>query len=161
MPSSKLIQEVSIEPKPTTAFETVLGPDNVESVSNLAAGLQARLGGRTIWNVNSTAAGGGVAEMLHTLLAYARRLGCGHPVAGHDRRQSRTFSGSRSGLHNALHGELGDGSDARRGGDQGLRAKSPPSQRRRAYRAHPARRHRDSPRSPDRGADGPTWSDPG
>ena len=108
MPSSKLIQEVSIEPKPTTAFETVLGPDNVESVSNLAAGLQARLGGRTIWNVNSTAAGGGVAEMLQSLLAYARGLGV-------DTRWlvmtgDADFFRITKRIHNALHGEPGDGS---------------------------------------------------
>ena len=30
---------------------------------------------RTIWNVNSTATGGGVAEMLQSLLAYARGAG--------------------------------------------------------------------------------------
>ena len=28
------------------------------------------LDGRTVWNLDSTAAGGGVAEMLHVLLAY-------------------------------------------------------------------------------------------
>ena len=33
------------------------------------------LGGRTVLNVNSTAAGGGVAEMLQTLLAYGRGAG--------------------------------------------------------------------------------------
>jgi trehalose synthase len=31
--------------------------------------------GRTVWNVNSTAAGGGIAEMLRSLMAYARGAG--------------------------------------------------------------------------------------
>ena len=31
--------------------------------------------GRVVWNVNSTARGGGVAEMLVSLLAYARGAG--------------------------------------------------------------------------------------
>ena len=39
-----------------------------------AAQTQA-LAGRSVFNVNSTAAGGGVAEMLQTLLAYARERG--------------------------------------------------------------------------------------
>ena len=41
-----------------------------------AAGeFRARLGGRTVWNVSSTAAGGGVAEMLQVLVGYAEDLG--------------------------------------------------------------------------------------
>jgi trehalose synthase len=108
MASLRLIHEVSIEPKPTTAFERVLGPENVESVRNLAAGLQARLDGRTVWNVNSTAAGGGVAEMLHSLLAYARGLGVNARwlvMTG-----DAEFFRITKRIHNALHGEAGDGS---------------------------------------------------
>src|SRR5258708_7608874 len=33
------------------------------------------LAGRVVWNINSTAVGGGVAEMLQSLLAYARGAG--------------------------------------------------------------------------------------
>jgi trehalose synthase len=33
------------------------------------------LAGRTVWNVNSAAAGGGVAETLQVLVGYARDLG--------------------------------------------------------------------------------------
>ena len=36
---------------------------------------QEALSGRAVLNVNSTAAGGGVAEMLQTLLAYVRGAG--------------------------------------------------------------------------------------
>ena len=35
-------------------------------------GATGMLGSRTVVNVNSTAAGGGVAELLETLLGYAR-----------------------------------------------------------------------------------------
>jgi trehalose synthase len=108
-----LIQEVRITPKRAEAFAGVLGPESVERVRSLAADLKARLDGRTIWNVNSTAAGGGVAEMLHTLLAYARGLGV-------DTRWlvmngGPDFFRITKRIHNALHGEPGDGSELDRG----------------------------------------------
>ncbi|RMD85153.1 MAG: glycosyltransferase [Candidatus Dadabacteria bacterium] len=64
--------------------------------------------GRVIWNINSTARGGGVAEMLRYLVAYARGAGvdarwaviAGEPEFFHITKR----------LHNALHGERGDGS---------------------------------------------------
>ena len=37
--------------------------------------LASRLRGRTIWNVNSTARGGGVAELLSSLIPYERGSG--------------------------------------------------------------------------------------
>src|SRR3954447_1474784 len=65
------------------------------------------LGGRVVWNVNSTARGGGVAEMLRPLLAYARG-------AGVDARWgviigSPPFFALTKRLHNRLHGHPGDG----------------------------------------------------
>ena len=41
----------------------------------IAARARALFAGRRVVNVNSTAAGGGVAELLQTLLAYARIAG--------------------------------------------------------------------------------------
>lgn len=38
----------------------------------LAAEARELTRGRVVWNVNATAQGGGVAEMLHTLLGYVR-----------------------------------------------------------------------------------------
>jgi hypothetical protein len=43
------------------------------------------LAGRTIWNVNSTAVGGGVAEMLQALVGYVTDLGIDR-LAGDHRR---------------------------------------------------------------------------
>src|SRR5437879_12105782 len=39
------------------------------------AGLKRRLDGHVLWNVNSTACGGGVAEMLASLIPYDRGAG--------------------------------------------------------------------------------------
>ena len=54
--------------------------------SESAARARAAFGDRTIWHVNATAHGGGVAEMLQTLLAYGRGAQHREPVAGARRR---------------------------------------------------------------------------
>jgi trehalose synthase len=65
------------------------------------------LEGREVWNVNSTAAGGGVAEMLRSFVAYARgadidmRWGV---IAGEPE-----FFAITKRIHNFLHGYPGDG----------------------------------------------------
>jgi trehalose synthase len=68
---------------------------------------RALLADRTVWNVNSTGRGGGVAEMLQSLLAYARGAGLDvrwDVIAG----DARFFTVTKR-LHNRLHGEPGDG----------------------------------------------------
>jgi hypothetical protein len=65
-----------------------------------------RLDGRVVWNVNSTAQGGGVAEMLVSPLAYARGAGIDAlwvVIAGND-----DFSVLTKRIHNYLHGSPGD-----------------------------------------------------
>src|SRR5215207_4941049 len=74
-----------------------------------AASQRARveLGGRSVVNVNSTARGGGVAEMLLPLVAYARGLGIDARwlVADGDAE----FFRITKRIHNRLHGVEGDG----------------------------------------------------
>ena len=65
----KIVPLIARSPAP---FAALLGPERLQELEATAVTLRRRLGGRAIWNVNSTAAGGGVAEMLHSLLAYAR-----------------------------------------------------------------------------------------
>src|ERR1700716_3506253 len=89
-------------------FQTVLPADRYERV--MASGDRARrlLAGRTIWNVNSTARGGGVAEMLRSLIAYTKG-------AGVDSRwvvivpEDPGFFRVTKRIHNNLHGSEGDG----------------------------------------------------
>ena len=64
------------------------------------------LQGRTVWNVNATATGGGVAEMLQALLAYSRG-------AQIDTRWlvldgTPDFFQLTKRIHNHLHGSAGD-----------------------------------------------------
>ena len=65
------------------------------------------LAGRTIWNVNSTAVGGGVAEMLQALVGYVTDLGIpiGWLVITGDAR----FFAITKRLHNQIHGDLAGG----------------------------------------------------
>ena len=69
---------------------------------------RGRMAGRTWWNVNSTARGGGVAEMLTSLLGYARGLGVDARWVVIEGTQD--FFRITKRLHHALHGSAGDGS---------------------------------------------------
>ena len=63
--------------------------------------------GRVVWHVNSTARGGGVAELLHSLLAYAR--GAGVDVRWLTIDGNPDFFRVTKRIHNHLHGSAGDG----------------------------------------------------
>ena len=56
-------------------FDRVLPPPAAQARARAERLGPVELAGRRIWNVNSTARGGGVAEMLGPLLAYARGAG--------------------------------------------------------------------------------------
>jgi trehalose synthase len=62
----------------------------------------AALAGRTVWNVSSTATGGGVAEMLHTLLGYV--AGAGVTTRWLVLAGDADFFAATKRLHNAIHG---------------------------------------------------------
>ena len=90
-------------------FETVLAPERYEQVRAAAERARGRLAGRVIWNVNSTARGGGVAEMLVSLLAYAHGAGVDARwivIEGND-----PFFTLTKRIHNNLHSSPGDGGD--------------------------------------------------
>jgi trehalose synthase len=102
------IQEVHVDPQVVERFEPLLGAAAVEHARQRAQEVRDLLAGQAVWNVNSTAAGGGVAEMLATLLGYPRS-------AGIDARWlviegSSDFFRITKRLHHALHGSPGDGS---------------------------------------------------
>ena len=58
-------------PTPAVLAE-VVGDERVATLARRVESLGPGAGGPRVINVNSTASGGGVAEMLHVLLAYAR-----------------------------------------------------------------------------------------
>jgi len=61
---------------------------------------------RVVWNVNSTAKGGGVAEMLRSFTSYAR--GAGLDMRWTVIEGTPEFFAATKRIHNFLHGEAGD-----------------------------------------------------
>lgn len=100
--------EVEVPARELSPFVQLVGAPTVERIVKRAEAMQRRLGPITIWNVNSTASGGGVAEMLRSQLRYVRGLGV-------DTRWvvlegPHEFFVVTKRLHNALHDEPGDAS---------------------------------------------------
>jgi trehalose synthase len=69
------MREVSLLEVPLAPYQAVLGGERVAQLSASAGRVGRMLGGSTIWNVNSTEAGGGVAEQLSVLCPLARAVG--------------------------------------------------------------------------------------
>jgi trehalose synthase len=101
------LEQVSIQPMDPRRFGMVLSDGEYEALIDLITHATRALHGRVIWNVNSTARGGGVVEMLRPLIAYSRG-------AGVDTRWAVISGGPEffkltKRLHNKLHGFEGDG----------------------------------------------------
>ena len=101
------MREVRTETLHITRLESVLPADRLTSFEKVTAAARERLSGRIVWNINSTATGGGVAEMLQTLLGYAK--GGGVDARWLVIRGDAQFFAITKRLHNVLHGEPGDG----------------------------------------------------
>jgi trehalose synthase len=83
-------------------FRGVLSPDGLARFEHTIARGRELLDGRTLWTVNSTAYGGGVAEMLRSLVGYVRgaQLDMRWVVIEGD----ADFFRVTKRLHNRLHG---------------------------------------------------------
>jgi trehalose synthase len=101
-----MLQPVPIPTLSLERFENVLG-DLYEVFQARVEPSRLMLEGRRVWHINSTAAGGGVAEMLRSLLAYAR--GAGVDVRWMVIQGDEEFFRITKRLHNHLHGVDGDG----------------------------------------------------
>lgn len=97
---------VQIPAHPLDRFEPLLG-DGFPAVAEAAAAARRRYRGRAIWHVSSTLRGGGVAEMLRSLLPYVR--GAGVDTRWVVLRESAEFFALTKRIHNNLHGDAGDG----------------------------------------------------
>ena len=69
-----LLHEVEVPRLPVSRLEPVIGAPRYAELARARGQLRPVLAGRTIWNVNSTTAGGGVAEMLQVLVGYVQDL---------------------------------------------------------------------------------------
>jgi trehalose synthase len=101
------LQEIDVQALDPQRLETVIGPGRAARFERNAAAARELLEGRRVVNVNSTSTGGGVAELLHTLLAYVRGVGVDARwvvIEG-----SPEFFAVTKRVHNHLYGSRGDG----------------------------------------------------
>ncbi len=90
-----------------TSLEPLIGKERYEDLTRAAAATSAKLEGRAVWNISSTAHGGGVAEMLQVLVGYT--LDAGLDVHWLVMRGDPEFFVITKRIHNRLHGSAGDG----------------------------------------------------
>jgi trehalose synthase len=92
------MQNVVLATKTLADYAPVVGDDVIAELERLARPLQ----GARVLHINATAFGGGVAEMLHTLVPLMRNVGLEaewRVISGHDEFYTVTKS-----MHNALQG---------------------------------------------------------
>jgi trehalose synthase len=105
------LQEVEVQALDPARLEPLIGPERMAGFEATAELAQQALSGRAVLNVNSTAAGGGVAEMLQTLLAYVR--GAGVDARWLVIQGDPDFFAITKRIHNGLYGSPGDGGPRR------------------------------------------------
>ena len=101
------LHEVELGTASLERFRTVLSDEQWERLQRAAARAHSDFEGRVIWNVNSTARGGGVAELLGSLVPYSR--GAGVDVRWVVIEGDPDFFRVTKRIHNMLHGMPGDG----------------------------------------------------
>ena len=105
--SPRAFETVPVAPLSLERFAGVLEEGELADLLAVAGEARALMEGRAVWCVNSTANGGGVAEMLRSLLAYTR--GVGVDTRWLVLRGDDAFFRVTKRLHNRLHGAEGDG----------------------------------------------------
>lgn len=109
MTGKQKLHEVDVQALDATRLEPLIGAERMAQFERVAEVAREVLAGKSVWNVNSTAAGGGVAEMLQTLLSYVRGAGVDARwlvIAG-----DPAFFAITKRIHNGLYGSAGDGGD--------------------------------------------------
>jgi len=94
--------DVPVEALDPHRFESVLAPADYEALVDLIVRAASALRGRAIWNINSTARGGGVVELLRPQLGYSR--GAGIDARWAVISASPKFFAFTKRVHDQLHG---------------------------------------------------------
>ena len=101
------MEEVTVRPISFERLTAIIPEDRAARLNAAAERARALFGDRVVWHVNATAHGGGVAEMLQTLLAYGNGAGIKNRWLVLD--GDPEFFAITKRLHNVLHGQPGDG----------------------------------------------------
>src|SRR4051795_408874 len=104
-----MLEMVEVPPHPPERFESVLEPEPYERLAQGIKTARELLDGRTVWNVSSTAKGGGVVELLLPLIGYAE--GAGVDARWTVIKGNPDFFKVTKRIHNHLHGFEGDGGE--------------------------------------------------
>ncbi len=108
-PAGDHLEQVPIAPVDPGLFRLVLRPEEFQRLVAVGEEARALFAGRVIWNVNSTARGGGVAELLQSLLAYTR--GAGIDARWVVMKGDPDFFRVTKRIHNQIQGFAGDGGE--------------------------------------------------
>jgi trehalose synthase len=101
-PTAAALYEVPLGARSFERYAPYVSTELMSTMREIAAQTRERLGERVLWDISSTRAGGGVAELLHGLLPYVR--GAGIDARWMVISGSREFFRVTKGIHNALHG---------------------------------------------------------
>src|SRR5438045_4187304 len=103
------LHEVDVQAIDAARLEPLIGAERMAQFEEAAEVAREALAGSSVLNVNSTGAGGGVAEMLQTLLSYAR--GAGIDARWLVIEGDPSFFAITKRIHNGLYGSPGGGGD--------------------------------------------------
>ena len=101
------LTEVHVPVFPLERFLPLIGDELGGQLMETAETARELLEGKVVWNINTTATGGGVAEMLQTLLGYSR--GAGVDARWVVMAGDPEFFRMTKRMHNFFHGSPGDG----------------------------------------------------
>jgi trehalose synthase len=99
-------KDVQVPPLDMMRLSPLIGPERLDHLVRAVAETREALGKATVWNVSSTEIGGGVAEMLHILVGYAK--GSAIDTRWVVVQGDGEFFQITKRLHNRLHGAAGD-----------------------------------------------------
>lgn len=100
------MQTVDVAPVPADRFDAFVAAEPLDRFLTVLEAGADRFADRTLWHVNSTSQGGGVAEMLQSLLGYLAGAGIRTRwmvIDGDD-----SFFDVTKRIHHQLHGKRGD-----------------------------------------------------
>jgi trehalose synthase len=100
------VDEIPVIARPVARFAELLDSHEMSEFTATMDLARQQLAGRTVWHINSTAEGGGVAEMLQSVLSYAQdyEINTRWLVVEAD----AAFFDVTKRLHHLLHGSPGD-----------------------------------------------------